>query len=302
MGLLDFIDGGAAGEATGLSKQQLAAAQGIPLPVLKEYYPDLYKQVVQLNPELESAQTLGPSAMQGITTDPAARQAQLNALSKLQEIGNAGGNDAQSRADLSRIQGDVNSQEQGREGAIQQNLAARGLSGGLGELVQRNLSSQGAANTQAQQSLDAQAQAQSRALQALSQSGQLGGQLQAQDFGQQQAKAQAQDAISKFNTQNLQDVNNTNVGYKNNAQQQNAQAAQSTANSNTGLQNQAQQYNLGLAQQQYNNQLRKLGLMNDATQGAAGALDKQSAADKSLFGGLLSAGVGAAGSYAAGKK
>jgi len=54
--------------------------------------------------------------------------------------------------------------------------------------------------------LDVSAQAQSRALQALMQGGQLGGQIRQQDFGEQSEKAQAQDAINRFNTANRQQV------------------------------------------------------------------------------------------------
>ena len=84
MGLFSFLDGGGDGKAQGILQQQLQDAKNLPLPILKQYYPELYKQVVQMNPELESAVNLGPSQMQGIATDPALRQAQLNALAKLQ--------------------------------------------------------------------------------------------------------------------------------------------------------------------------------------------------------------------------
>lgn len=162
----------------------LRQAQNIPLPILKEYYPELYKSVVQINPELETAVNLGPSEMQGISTDPALKQAQMNALMKLQGIGEAGERDAQFMADASRLENDVNTNLQGQTGAISQNLAARGMSGGGSELVAKNIAAQGAANRQGQMAMDLNAQAQQRALQALMQSGQLGGQMDAQSFQQ----------------------------------------------------------------------------------------------------------------------
>lgn len=265
-------------------------ANSIPLPILKEYYPELYQTVVSMNPEIETAVNLGPSEMQGISTDPALRQAQMSALSKLQGIGEAGGRDAQFLSDAARVQNDVNTNLQGQQGAIQQNMAARGLSGGGSELVARNMAAQEAANRQGQQSLDLNAQAQNRALQAIMQSGQLGGQMQNQDFNQQSAKAQAADAINKFNTQNQQQVISNNVGTKNQAQQFNAQNTQNAANANTDTRNQAQTYNLGLNQQQYDNQLKKLGLYTGAATSAAQNSASQAARQDQFVGGAISAG------------
>ncbi len=50
------------------------------------------------------------------------------------------------------------------------------------------------------------------------QGGQLGGQMRSQDFGEQSSKAQAQDAISRFNAANSQSVQGQNVATKNTAQ------------------------------------------------------------------------------------
>ena len=288
--VMGALDGGGAQEAQGISRQMVEEAKQIPLPVLKEYYPELYKQVVALNPEMDSAVNLGPSQMAGVATDPALRQAQLGALNKLQDIGNAGGRDAQFMADQNRLMSDVNTNTQGQEGAFEQNLATRGMGGGMSELVQRNLAAQAGANRQAQMGMDASAQAQQRALQALMQSGQLGGQMQAQVFGQQSAKAQAADSIAKFNAQNLQSVNSGNVAAKNQAQAANATTAQNAANSSTQTQNQAQQYNLGLPQQQYDNELKKRGMVQGAQSGLANSYQNESNANRQLIG----TGIGAA--------
>ena len=281
------------------SRAALETIKKVPLPVLKEYYPDLYKQVVTLNPELETAVNLGPSQMEGISTDPSLRQAQLKALSKLQEIGDAGGRDAQFLSDAARLQSDINTNLQGQQGAIEQNMAARGLSGGMSELVSKQLAAQQAANRQAQMSMDMNAQAQQRALQALMQSGQLGGQMQAQDFNQQAQVAGAQDAISKFNAMNQQDVLRNNVNTKNQAQQWNATSTQNTANQNTGLRNEAQQYNLGLAQQNFDNQMARASGVANQYNNMANARNAERAGDMALVGNIVGAGATA---YAGGKK
>lgn len=297
-GILGFL-GGKDDNSGEMLRQQMEAASKIPLPVLKEYYPELYQKVVQINPEIETATNLGPSEMQGISTDPGLRQAQLNALNKLSSIGEAGGRDAQFMADQSRLESDINSNTQGQVGAIQQNMATRGLSGGMSEMVARNQAAQAGANRQAQMGMDQKAQADQRALQALMQSGQLGGQMQSQDFNQQSAKAQASDSISRFNAQNMQNVNSANVQARNNAQLQNANNAQKTADQNVGAKNSAQQYNTGLQQQQFDNQMKKVGMVNTASTGMANASQNEAQNQDKFLGGLASS---AATAYAANKK
>jgi hypothetical protein len=237
--------------------------------------------------------------MQGVATDPSLRQAQMNALAKLQDVGSAGGRDAQFNADANRLQTDVNTNTQGQEGAIMQNLATRGMSGGGNELVARNMAVQNGANRQAQMGMDLNAQAQQRALQAIMQGGQLGGQMQAQDFSQQTQKAQAAAAINKFNAQNQQQVITNNTSAKNNAQQWNAQNTQTTADKNTEVKNQGQQYNLGLAQKNYDNQLAKYGIVNNASQAESNAQSNQAQRQDQFLGTAISSGATA---YAANQK
>ncbi len=299
------VIGGAAGylmgsddKSSSINEDMMKKASELPLPVLKEYYPELYKSVVQMNPELESTVNLGPSAMDGVSTDPSMRQAQLNALNKLQEVGTAGGRDGQFLSDANRLQSDVNTNLQGQEGAIQQNMAARGMSGGGSEMVARNMAAQNAANRQSQSGFDLNAQAQQRALQALSQSGQLGGQMQAQDFSQQSGKAQASDAINKFNAQNQQQVISSNTTAKNAAQQLNASNIQNANNQNVALGNDAQKYNLNLPQQNYDNSLKKLGMFDTAATSAAANSTAQAKSQDQFLGGI----AGAAGQYSANQK
>lgn len=296
MGILDFLTGGGDQQAQDISQQMVNDAKSMPLPVLKEYYPELYKQVVELNPELDTAINLGPSKMEGISTDPALKQAQMSALNKLIETGNLGGRDAQFIADQNRIQNDVNTNLQGQTGAIQQNMATRGMSGGMSEMVAKQLAAQGGANRQAQMEMDSNAQAQSRALNALIQSGQLGGQMQSQDFNQKAQQASAQDQINRFNAQNQQNVQSSNVAAKNAAQQYNATGAQNVANQNTQGSNAAKQYNLNLSQQQYDNEMKKRGLVTGAQTNLANNYQQESAGNRQVIGGLLGAGAQAFGS------
>lgn len=269
--------------------------QQIPLPVLKEMYPEVYQQVVQMNPELETAVSMGPSAMEGISTDPSLKAAQMKALQKLQGISDAGGRDAQFMADQARLESENNANVQAQQGAIMQNLAARGMSGGGNELVARQMAAQQGANRQAQSSMDLKAQAERRALDALMASGNMAGNMDAQSFNQQSQVAQAKDAINKFNTQNQQQVIHNNTTTRNTAQQMNAQNAQSVANANTQVRNDAQKYNLGLSQQQYNNQLAKYGLINNATNALADSERKKADKQDQFLGGAFSSAASAFG-------
>lgn len=299
MGILDSIfgDGGSDDAASALR-----TVQGVPLPILKEYYPELYKQVVSLNPELESAVTLGPSAMEGVSTDPRLKQAQMNALNKLMEVGNEGGMTLEDRGRLATINNEVNANLKGNQDAIMQNMAARGMSGGMSEMVARQNAAQAAANQASQQGFDVQAEAQRRALEAIMNAGNMGGNMQAQEFNQKAQVADSQDAISRFNTQNTQQVRNNNVNTKNQAQQWNAENTQNTANNNVNLNNQAQQYNLGLSQQNFDNQMSKATGVANGYNNMAARKDADRQADMGFVGGLIGAGAGAYGSYKAGLK
>lgn len=300
--MLPALIGGAIGVASLINQQNQQKAQmdamnraqdiinQVPLPVLKEYYPELYQQVIALNPEAEQAVTLGQTSLTGITTDPALKQAQMNALLKLQDVG-ATGMSATDQARLAQIQTEQQAALKGEQGAIQQNLATRGMGGGMSEMVAKNIAAQGAANRMSQQGLDVKAQAEQRALQALMQSGQLGGQMQQQDFSQQAQVAAAKDAIAKFNAANLQQVGSSNVQARNLAQQQNAQVAQQVAAQNVAEKSKAQMYNLGLAQQNYQNQLSKATGQTQGLANIAQTQAQQAAAQNQMIGGLLQTGA-----------
>ena len=279
-------------------KKALEAYGNISLPELREIDPELYSQVVQLNPELETAIELGPSQVGGVTTDPMLQQAQMDALRKLQEVG-SGEQTVQELSRINQVEDNVNRNLKGNQDAIMQNLAMRGMSGGGNELVSRQMAAQEAANRQSQMDLEIKAEAERQALNALMQSGQMGAQMEQNQFNRGVVKAEAQDAVSRFNNQNRQQINQRNVASRNNAQQWNATNAQETANKNVGIRNAAQEYNLGLGQKRFENQLtmadRKSGVYRDQ----AGQKNAERDRDAQLFGGIIEAGATA---YASDKR
>jgi hypothetical protein len=301
-------------------EQQLAALKTImsdtPEPLkLQEYKPEQYQYAGDIDPRLASAQSvkygdLGDSAMQGVSTDPRLRDAQMHALSSLQEIGD-GGLTAQDKADLSKIQTEANQQDRGRREAILMNNQARGMGGSGQELLAQLSSSQAATDRQAQQGLDVEGMAQQRALAALAQSGQLGGQIRGQEFNEGSAKASAADAVAKFNAanswQNQQfnanqalQAGQFNAGQANNMAQGNRNARQEVTSGNTRSNNEAQklnQFDAPIARQKslndtygYQVEGAKAGL-NAAT----GQLQRDAASGAASTGAILSgAGAGAA--------
>jgi hypothetical protein len=212
----------------------------------------------QLTPELEQAFQQQDSSLSSYNADPNAKEAQLNALSKLQQIGDSGGMLLEDKANLNQIAQDNAAQERGSRDAIMQNMAARGMAGSGAELAAKLAGEQGSATRAANQSMSVAAQAQKRALDAIAQSGQLGGSIRTQDLSEAEKKAAAQDAINKFNTVNRQDVVAKNVAAKNDAAKYNLNNNQRIADTNVGLTNQQELHNKDLIGKNYQDQLSKV--------------------------------------------
>jgi hypothetical protein len=219
--------------------------------------PDLAKQILLkhfesaglLTPAVESAINQGDSSLSSYTEDPNLKNAQMGALSMLQQRGH-GGLTAIDRAAFNDMRAKLATDAEGKRQQILQNFAQRGLAGSGAELAAQ-LQAQSSAQNQASQQGDAIAAAASqRALEAMTNAGQLGGQMRGQDFGVAQGKAQSQDAINRFNAANSQDVQARNVAAQNQSRQYNLANNQRLLDSNTNMDN-AEQYRQADAQRQY---------------------------------------------------
>jgi hypothetical protein len=227
-------------QAPGIAEQQLNLQQ--------------YQNAGDLVNQMQQAQQLGPSAMGGIQTDPRLVQAQMSALNQLSQTGQMGMSPAEAAA-LNMAQQNAAAQAEAKSRQIQDDFARRGMGGSGAELASRLSNAQNSAQMLANNSNQVAQSAQQNALQAISQSGNLAGQINNQQFGQQADIARAKDYINQFNLQNSQNVANTNVGLSNQANQRNLENKQSLMGQNTQLGNQQQQHNKGLLQQQFNNQM-----------------------------------------------
>jgi hypothetical protein len=243
----------------------------IPDPAQQRLALDNFVQVGKLTPELESAVKAQDSEMGRITSDPNLKAARLRALSALEEQG-LGGEQVQDTAARQQAMIESGARSRGANEALINSFAQRGQLGSGLELSGRMEAQQAENDRLAKSALDIEAQRRQRALQSLEGAGNLAGDIQNQEFDQKAQIAQARDAINLFNTKNLQDVNNSNVGIKNAAQAANLGQAQRTADQNVGVNNFQQQYNKELLQQKFDNQIKK-------TAGLTGQYGQQAATD-----------------------
>lgn len=294
MGLFDAIGGvlgfskGDAG--AGASRSGLEAFSSIKTPNIEDLIYKLDQLVYQgdLTPEEAKTVLQDPSVYNSINTDPTARAAQLQALAGLQDIAKEdSGLTSLDLSNLNEIQSKIGQQERGARDAILMNAQERGLGGSGLELANLLLNNQNSATGARTQGLNVSSMAQSRALEALTRAGELGGDIQSQQFKEAADKAAAQDAINRFNTQNMQNVINQNVAARNQAAGTNLQNRQNISNQNVGLTNQQRQISADAYQQNYQNQLNKAsgmaGQYANIAQGQRAAQDRQNAATGSLL-------------------
>jgi len=272
MGLFSAVFGGGNAASVDTASYQAAinAFKSIATPELSalQVKLDQYVQAGKLSPEAAEAALLGSNAFNDIKLDPSLQGAQKQALQQLQDIASQGGLTATDKAQLNDIQTEQNITAKGRNEAILSNARERGIGGSGLELTSRLLNEQEAANRASTQGTQVAANAEQRALQSLQAAGQLGGQMEAAQYGQQANKAAAQNAIDRFNAETQNQTNLYNVGTRNQAEAANLAATQDIANKNTGITNQERLNNAAQVQQDYQNKLSK-------AQGIAGAYTAQ---------------------------
>lgn len=299
MGMFDFMKDILPSGSTPTINDPFA---GIKIPTIEEQELELQTLVSQGELTAEQAQTMlaERSDMNNISTDPAMKKAQMDALLGLQDISGNGGMTTMDKANLSKIQSQEDSAQRGKREAILQNAQARGMGGSGLELMSQMQNQQESATRQSQRDLDVAGMAQQRALDALMQGGSMAGQIQNQDFNQQAAKAQANDAISKFNAQNQNQMSQFNAGQRTDVNKANLSERQRIADANVGTMNQQQAHNKGLGQSNFNNAMARAGGTASVGMANAGNAGKDDHARADGANALLGAGVTAAGMYMGG--
>lgn len=210
---------------------------------------DQYKQAGILTPQLEQSVTQQFSQVANIKEDQGLRTAQTNALQQMQQQGQTGFN-AQDIASLNAARSQAQTDAQAKSAQIQQSLQAKGNYGSGTELAAQLAAGQQGAQRESQAGIQQAGVASQRALEALVAGGQEAGQIRQQDFNVANTKAQAADAMNKFNTQNQIAAGARNADRTNAANQYNLTNQQQVANMNTQQAN-AEKYRQAAAQRQY---------------------------------------------------
>ncbi len=147
------------------------------------------------------AEQEGPSAMEGISTDPESVAAQHAALDALKNVSDSGGLTLTDHANLNRIRNNSAAAASSGRQRIAEDMASRGsLDSGV-TLAMQLAGNEGSANRQSQQDMDIAGEAQKRALDAIMQRGTLAGQVRGQDFSEKSRKAEAADLIARYNAE-----------------------------------------------------------------------------------------------------
>lgn len=284
--LTNFITDGAYNDAKDSTKAGVNAYGNIDAPTAEELKVQLSELVNNgsMTPEQATAIMQDPSAMNGITLDPRLKQAQMDALTSLQDIGQNKGLTDMDRSQLAQIQGQEQTAARGAREAILQNANARGMGGSGIEMLSQMQNQQDAATRQSARDTSVAGMAQQRALQALQQAGTLGGNIEGQDFSQQAQVAAANDAINKFNTANKNTVGLANTAANNEAQKFNLAKELDVAKTNTDIKNQQAGYNAALPNTVFKNQIAQAGGVTDAGKSAAQTDIEKGKANTEIFG------------------
>lgn len=244
-------------------------ANGLPASYIAEKYAG------DFSPEqLAEIQQQSDSELKGISIDPRYKEAQLAALQQLQDR-SVDGYNIEDKAAMSRTLNEAAMQERAQRDSLLANAQSRGAASGGNVLAQQLMAQQGAASRANDGALQIAADGRRRALEAVMASGQLGGQMQGQDFDQQARIAAAQDSINQFNTRNVNDRSMYNNQLVNNAQLRNVDTRQGIASTNAAGRNNFNQNQFNnqarISEVQYNHQTNDINAQNAAYQAKVNA-------------------------------
>lgn len=278
-------------EARALAEQSVKEFEAIGIPKVEAQKLALQQpEVIGL---LESIE-LEPSALEEIMTDPRMQEKQRLALEGMEEVAEEGFTEedkARYEAMLAQAAGD----RQAAQESVLQSMAERGALDSGSQLAAQLAAAQSGTAGARQQSLDLMASSAQAKRDALQRVGQIATQMDETDYRRQLQEAQAQDAISRFNVANRQDVARQNLGTR-----------QRISETGTNVANRQQQYNKELLQQQYQNQMQRQQAIANARAGVQSAITNQgqariqAAQNRAQAFGQLGSGIDQAGMAAAG--
>jgi hypothetical protein len=234
-----------------------------------------FKAGQMLNPEQQQIRQLSmQDELQNINLDPRLRQTQMNSLDTLSKIAGSGFTPDELNA--------MQQQRDAREGdltsklkQLQQNQEMRGVANSDMALAQRMMEAQGSANRGAQEARDMQAQAFRRSLDAITQSGNLAGNIEGTDYARGADLASALRGRETTNLQNQVNIEGNNVDRFNRALETNVGRVNLTGDKNVALRNDQQQFNRGLQDRDFQRRLQLGSAKSGAATNAANMYNDQ---------------------------
>lgn len=225
---------GAANNASANSKSNALSREALTSIDALDPYKYNWDRNYQYIPELDQyvALNLDDTAYNNISVDPNVLYAQNKALNELINLSENEGLNSIDRQALQEIINSENANLKGNLDAISQNAMERGIYGSGLELANKLQQAQSSANRNSSQDMAILAQAQQRALDALSNYGNLSSNMRSQDFNEQEKIANARDTIAEKNWQNRQDVSNANVDNTNKNKISNTEIANAQQDAN----------------------------------------------------------------------
>lgn len=261
-----------------------------------------YQSAGELTPEQEQDILLKQQdAMQDINLDPRLKKAQMDQLETLQKLGDTGVTPVE-QAELNKVRRLAAADNQARMQQMLEDQQRRGVGSSEAAMAARLISGQSAANRQSEEQDRLMAMAFQRALEAKSGAAGIAGSMEGADYGRQSDLAKALNAREYANVQQQTGTQQRNIDRANQAMQLNLQQKQGLANANVDLGNKQQQYNKELQQQNYENQLRKMGMLGEASKAKADIYGNQANSTANMWAGIGSGvGKGLGGMALAGK-
>lgn len=221
------------------------------------YVLDQYVSLGVISPEDVPLLTQDPSTLESFLEDPEVVASQLQSMKKMEQLGEGKLTDVD-RANMAQQMQMEAQQERANREAILSNARSRGVAGSGLEMAAQLQGEQEAANRASRAATDVNVAAQNRGIQALSQAGQMAGNIRSQEMDVAARKAAAQDAINQFNTANAQSIARTNVEAKNAAQAANLANAQRIAEANVNQTNEQRRIAADAAEQAFQNKISQI--------------------------------------------
>lgn len=279
---------------------QLKDPQFDPNQLSPEQYAVAAKYVPQMASFIEEAK---PTIIQETQSMVQGKNAQRDALERLSGISKSTDVDPQMQALANAASRKAQTEAQVRQASILQDAERRGgANNGVTLAAQLAASENGMdrlANTQNQNAGNAYQER----LQALAQSGQLGGQMRQEDAALQGKNADIINAFNARNTRARQDYENSQANMLNDANRLNTGALNSTNNANTDIRNNAAKNNLSradqIAQAQYNAQANKVNMGIGMGAQQINALHQNAQDKNNAIQGIVNVGTAYAGSQSA---